>query len=110
MGMCLTRESQNFLSLDIENSSKYKLNVVWFIGDWGYNGEKLYIRYGHLGFYLDGGKKYKEIKGNFRGEGYTYLNEKILISFMGKIFYIFGKIIERLHNVILNYQLYKIFK
>ena len=61
-------------------------------------------------FYLDGGHRYKSIKGNFKGEGYYYLNEKILMSTKGKFFYIFGKIIERFNNVILNYQFYKLFK
>ena len=39
------RIPRNFLSLDVTNTSDYKLNVVWFIGNWGYTGKKLYIRY-----------------------------------------------------------------
>lgn len=61
----------------------------------------------HL-FYLDGGKKFNRVTGDFNSAGYKYNNKKIELNFFNKIIYYYGKIIEKkiLNN--LNFYLYKL--
>ncbi len=60
----------------------------------------------HL-FYLDGGKKFHRVTGDFNDLGYKYNNKKIELNFFYKVIYYYGKIIEKkiLNN--LSFYLYK---
>ena len=64
----------------------------------------------HILYFLDGGVRYKRIKGSFKKSGYLYNNEKISLSLFGKFFYYKGKILERIFNILFNFRLYKFFK
>ena len=61
----------------------------------------------HL-FYLDGGKKFNRISGDFNDGGYKYNNKKIEFNLFDKTLYYYGKTIEKkvLNN--LNFYLYKL--
>lgn len=51
-------ESKTFISMDLNKNKKYELEILWFLGDWLYEGKKLYVKYGHLGFRINRGNIY----------------------------------------------------
>jgi hypothetical protein len=63
----------------------------------------------HL-FYLDGGFKSSDIKGNFNKNGYFYKNEKIGFGYGYKIIYDYGKIIEKFFYNLFNFLFYFLIK
>ena len=63
----------------------------------------------HL-FYLDGGFKSSDIKGDFNKNGYFYKNEKIRFGYGYKTIYDYGKIIEKYIYNFSNFIFYFLIK
>ena len=59
-------------------------------------------------FELDGGFKFKKLKGNFYGSPYKFRDKLVEFNFFVKYLYLIGKGIEKyLYTNIMNYYFYK---
>ena len=59
-------------------------------------------------FELDGGYKFKRLKGSFYGEPYKFRSKLVEFNFFVKCLYLIGKGIEKyLYTNIMNYYFYK---